>query len=326
MSLFRRKFISILSVTCLLASAASAQDAYPSRPVRIIVTLSPGSQVDILARLVGEKLSQSLGQPVIVENRSGAGGTLAAAFVAGSGPDGYTLLMTANGHAINPALYDKLRFDTAKDFRGVSLVAVVPSVLVTSPSVPAKNVSELISLLRASPGKYNYGSPGVGSAGHMATELFNLDAKIKATHIPYKGTPEALTDLMGGNVQYFFAPLGAALPLVSTGKVKALAVSTATRSAALPNAPTVAESGLPGFQYDFWYGLVAPAATPKAIVDRLAADIQKALQAPDVKEKFAAQGAAPSHLTDAKFDRFLLSEIKKSAELVRISGAANAFK
>jgi len=276
--------------------------------------------------LVGEKLGQSLGQPVIVENRPGAGGTLAAAFVAAAAPDGYTLLMTANGHAINPALYDKLRFDTAKDFRGVSLVAVVPSVLVTSPSVPARNVSELISLLKANPGKYNYASPGVGSAGHMATELFNLDAKVEATHVPYKGTPEALTDLMGDNVQYFFAPLGATLPLVNTGKVKALAVSTTARSAALPNTPTVAESGLPGFQYDFWYGLVAPAATPKPIIDRLASDIQKALQSQDVKEKLAAQGAAPSSLTDTKFDQFLRSEIKKSAELVRISGAANALK
>ncbi|MBN9473846.1 MAG: LacI family transcriptional regulator [Bordetella sp. SCN 67-23] len=326
MSPFRRSFIPLLAVAGLSAGTASAQDTYPSRPVRIVVTLSAGSQVDILARLVGEKLGQSLGQPVIVENRPGAGGTLAAAFVAAAAPDGYTLLMTANGHAINPALYDKLRFDTAKDFRGVSLVAVVPSVLVTSPSVPARNVSELISLLKANPGKYNYASPGVGSAGHMATELFNLDAKVEATHVPYKGTPEALTDLMGDNVQYFFAPLGATLPLVNTGKVKALAVSTTARSAALPNTPTVAESGLPGFQYDFWYGLVAPAATPKPIIDRLASDIQKALQSQDVKEKLAAQGAAPSSLTDTKFDQFLRSEIKKSAELVRISGAANALK
>ncbi|ODU97639.1 MAG: LacI family transcriptional regulator [Bordetella sp. SCN 68-11] len=326
MSPFRRSFIPLLAVAGLSAGTASAQDTYPSRPVRIVVTLSAGSQGDILARLVGEKLGQSLGQPVIVENRPGAGGTLAAAFVAAAAPDGYTLLMTANGHAINPALYDKLRFDTAKDFRGVSLVAVVPSVLVTSPSVPARNVSELISLLKANPGKYNYASPGVGSAGHMATELFNLDAKVEATHVPYKGTPEALTDLMGDNVQYFFAPLGATLPLVNTGKVKALAVSTTARSAALPNTPTVAESGLPGFQYDFWYGLVAPAATPKPIIDRLASDIQKALQSQDVKEKLAAQGAAPSSLTDTKFDQFLRSEIKKSAELVRISGAANALK
>lgn len=326
MSPFRRSFIPLLAVAGLSAGAASAQDTYPSRPVRIVVTLSAGSQVDILARLVGEKLGQSLGQPVIVENRPGAGGTLAAAFVAAATPDGYTLLMTANGHAINPALYDKLRFDTAKDFRGVSLVAVVPSVLVTSPGVPATNVSELIALLKANPGKYNYASPGVGSAGHMATELFNLDAKVEATHVPYKGTPEALTDLMGGNVQYFFAPLGATLPLVNTGKVKALAVSTAARSPALPNTPTVAESGLPGFQYDFWYGLVAPAATPKPIIDRLASDIQKALQSQDVKEKLAAQGAAPSSLTDTKFDQFLQSEIRKSAELVRISGAANALK
>ncbi len=323
---FRRNFLSVLALAGLLAGPAWAEEAFPSRPVRIIVTLSAGSQVDILARLVADKLGQSLGQPVIVENRAGAGGTLAAAYVASSRPDGYTLLMTANGHAINPALYDNLRFNTARDFRGVSLVAVVPSVLVTSLSVPAKNASELIALLKAKPGEYNYGSPGVGSAGHMATELFNLDAKVKATHVPYKGTPEAFNDLMGDNVQYFFAPLGAALPLVTTGKIKALAVSTAVRSPALPNVPTVAESGLPGFQYDFWYGLVAPAGTPHAVVDRLAADVQKALLMPDVKEKLAAQGAAASPLTGAKFDQFLQSEITKSAELVRISGVATALK
>jgi tripartite-type tricarboxylate transporter receptor subunit TctC len=326
MPLSRRKFHCLLAVAGLFAGAALAQEAYPSRPVRIIVTLSAGSQVDILARLIGEKLSQSLGQPVIVENKPGAGGTLAAAYVAGSRADGYTLLMTANGHAINPALYDNLRFDTARDFRGVSLVAVVPSVLVASPNVPARSVTELISLLKATPGKYNYASPGLGSAGHMATEYFNQEANVRAVHVPYKGTPEALTDLMGNNVQYFFAPLGAALPLINAGKVKAIAVSTAQRSAALPTVPTVAESGVRGFQYDFWYGLVAPAATPKPIVDRLSSDIQKALQTPDVKEKLAAQGAAPSSLTDVKFDQFLRSEIRKSAELVRVSGAANSLK
>ncbi|MES2185978.1 MAG: tripartite tricarboxylate transporter substrate binding protein [Pseudomonadota bacterium] len=324
---FRRNFLPVLALASLFAAGpASAQEAFPARPLHIIVTLSAGSQVDILARMIGDKLGQSLGQPVIVENKAGAGGTLAAAYVATSRPDGYTLLMTANGHAINPSLYENLRFDTAKDFRGVSLVAVVPSVLVTSLSVPARNASELIALLKAKPGGYNYGSPGVGSAGHMATELFNLDAKVKATHIPYKGTPEAFNDLMGDNVQYFFAPLGAALPLITTGKIKALAVSTAERSPALPNVPTVSESGLPGFQYDFWYGLVAPAGTPRAVVDRLSSDIQKALQLPDVKEKLATQGAAASPLTGVKFDQFLQSEIRKSAELVRISGAATALK
>jgi tripartite-type tricarboxylate transporter receptor subunit TctC len=324
----RASLVRSLALAGLLvfARGALAQEPFPSRPIHIIVTLSAGSQVDILARLVGEKLGQSLGQPVIVENKVGAGGTLAASQVATARPDGYTLLMTANGHAINPALYDKLRFDTAKDFRGVSLVAVVPSVLVTSPTVPAKNAGELIALLRDRPGEYNYGSPGVGSAGHMATELFNLEAKVRATHVPYKGTPEALSDLMGNRVQYFFAPLGAALPMIQSGKIRALAVSTSERSAALPDVPTVAESGLAGYQYDFWYGLLAPAATPKAIVDKVAAEVQKALVTPDIKEKFAAQGAAASILTGAAFDQFVQSEIRKSAELVKISGAATALK
>lgn len=324
----RASLVRSLALVALLvfARGAPAQEPFPSRPIHIIVTLSAGSQVDILARLVGEKLGQSLGQPVIVENKVGAGGTLAASQVATARPDGYTLLMTANGHAINPALYDKLRFDAAKDFRGVSLVAVVPSVLVTSPTVPAKNAGELIALLRDRPGEYNYGSPGVGSAGHMATELFNLEAKVRATHVPYKGTPEALSDLMGNRVQYFFAPLGAALPMIQSGKIRALAVSTRERSAALPGVPTVEESGLAGYQYDFWYGLLAPVATPKAIVDRIAAEVQKALLASDIKEKFAVQGAAASTLTGAALDQFVQSEIRKSAELVKISGAATALK
>lgn len=313
-----RRLLALAALT--MASQAWADDRYPSAPIRIVVTLSAGSQVDILARLVAEKLAQSLGQPVVVENRPGAGGTLATAFVAAAKPDGYTLLMTANGYAINPSLY-QLKFDTARALKGVSLVAVVPGVLVTPPNLPANTAAELIALLQGKAGTYNYASPGVGSAGHMATELFNYAGHIKATHVPYKGTPEAFTDLVGGNVQYFFAPLGAALPLVTAGKVKALAVSTAARSPALPNVPTVAESGLAGYQYDFWYGLAAPSATPREIVDRLGADVQKALQLPDVKEKLAQQGAQPSSLTGADFDRFLQAEMQRSEKLVRQSGA-----
>lgn len=319
-----RRSVLVLPLALLAGIAAApahAQDRYPSRPVRIIVTLSAGSQVDILARIIADKLNKRLGQPIVVENKPGAGGTLATAYVASSKPDGYTFLMTANGHAINPSLYN-LKYDTAKDLMGVSLVAVVPSVLVTSPAVPAKTAGELISVLHSRPGFYNYASPGVGSAGHMATEQFNLEAKVKATHIPYKGTPEAFSDLVGGSVQYFFAPLGAALPLVTSGKVNALAVSTSVRSPALPNVPTVAESGLPGYRYDFWYGLVAPAGTPQDIVQRVSSEIQKALQTADVQEKFAAQGAVASSIEGAGFDRFLQTEMESSAKLVQLSGAA----
>ena len=321
----RRHLLSLFAFACL-AGSASAQDAFPSKPIHIVVTLSAGSQVDTLARLIGDKLAQSLGQPVIVENKTGAGGTTAAAYVATSRPDGYTLLMTANGHAINPSLYANLRFDTERDFRGVSLVAVVPSVLVVSPDMPVKNAAELIAQLKAKPGAFNYASPGVGSAGHMAAELFNFEAKVTATHIPYKGTPEAFIDLVGGRAQYFFAPLGPALPLITSGKIKALAVGTSERSSALPNVPTLAESTLPDYRYDFWYGIVAPTGTPQAVVNRLAAGVQAALQMADVKEKLAAQGAIPSRLAGATLDQFLAAEIKKSAELVRISGAATSTK
>lgn len=322
----RRVLLALAAAFSLAASPLAAQETFPSRPIRILVTLSAGSQVDILARIVADKLAQSLGQPVVVENKAGANGTIAAAQVASAPPDGYTLLMTANGQVINPWLYKNLRYDTAKDFTGVSLVAVVPSVLLAAPDFPPGSTKELIALLKTNPDGFNYGSPGVGSAGHMATAMFNSQAGVKALHIPYKGTPDALTDLMTGRIQYFFAPLGASLPLISKDKVKALAVTTAARAPALPNVPTIAESGIPGYQYDFWYGLLAPAATPPAIVDRLASEVQAALRMPDVREKLAAQGAVPSDIAGKSFDAFLSRQMKISHDLVQLSGAAGSMQ
>lgn len=323
----RNVLLGLASAMCLFAAGhAAADEPFPSRPVKIVVTLSAGSQVDILARIVADKLSQSLGQPFVVENKAGANGTSAAGQVATSSADGYTLLMTANGQVINPWLYKSLRYDTAKDFTGVSLVAVVPSVLITAPDLPVASVKELIALIKSKPEELNYGSPGIGSAGHMATALFIADAGLKATHVPYKGTPDALTDLMSGRIQFFFAPLGAALPLITKGKVKALAVTTAQRSPALPDLPTISQAGLPGYQYDFWYGLLAPAGTPQPIIDKLASGVQDALSLPEVKEKLAAQGAVPSTIAGRQFDAFLASELKTSGELVRLSGAANTMQ
>lgn len=318
-----RKPVAVLAafLAFLAATGTSAQDTYPSKPIRILVTLSAGSQVDFLARVVGSKLTEALGQQVIVENRPGAGGTIATAAVATAAPDGYTLLMAAPGHAINQSLYAKLPYHTLEDFSGVALVARVPSVLIVPTSLGVTSLAQLTELARAKPGQLNFGSPGVGSGGHLAGEQYKLSAKLDIVHVPYKGTPEALNDTIGGQVQIFFAPLGAALAAVKDGRVRAIAVTTAGRSPALPEIPTMIEAGLAGYEIDFWYGLLAPRKTPKAVVDRLAAEIEKALKTPDTQERLLGQGAVASYLAPAPFDGFLKSEIDKYAVLVKASGA-----
>lgn len=300
---------------------AVAQERFPTHAVRILVTLSAGSQVDFLARLVGQKLTEALGQQVVVENRPGAGGTIATNVVARSTPDGYTLLMAAPGHAINQTLYEKLPYRTLEDFAGVALVARVPSVLIVPSTLDVKSLVELTAMARANPGKLNFGSPGVGSGGHLAAEQYKLAAKVSIQHVPYKGTPEALNDTISGQMQMFFAPLGSALPAIKDGRVRALAVTSAQRSAALPDTPTMAEAGLPGYEVDFWYGLLAPKATPKAVVDRLSADVEKALKGPEMAERLLSQGAMVSYLPPAAFDAFIKAEVEKYATLVKVSGA-----
>jgi len=318
-----RKSIGIIAIFLALAAAlpTSAQDNYPSKPIRILVTLSAGSQVDFLARVLGSKLTEALGQQVIVENRPGAGGTIATAAVAGAAPDGYTLLMAAPGHAINQSLYARLPYRTLDDFAGVALVARVPSVLIVPTTLGVANLAELSAMARAKPGQLNFGSPGVGSGGHLAGEQYKLSAKLDIVHVPYKGTPEALTDTIGGQIQMFFAPLGAALSAVKDGRVRAIAVTTAERSPALPETPTMIEAGLAGYEIDFWYGLLAPRKTPKAIVDRLSLEVEKALASPDMRERLLSQGATASYLPPARFDGFIASEVEKYAVLVKASGA-----
>jgi tripartite-type tricarboxylate transporter receptor subunit TctC len=314
-----------LFVTMALSSVAQAQQAYPNRPIRIIATLSGGSQVDILTRVLAEKLTQSLGQAVIVDNRVGAGGTIAASAVASAAPDGYTLLATANGHAINPSLYAKLPFDARTAFVGISAIGVVPSVLTAAPNKPFKTLPQLVAQAKTKPGSLSYATAGVGSASHLAVELFRDLAKIDVLHIPYKGSAEAIADLVSGRVDFSFAPVGASLALIRDGKATALAVTTAERSSLMPNVPTFAEAGVAGYRFDFWYGILAPAGTPKAIVDRLADALQKALAMSDVREKFAQQGVIPSSITPplvtAKFDQFLSTEMTRYAALVKQSGA-----
>ena len=242
---------------------------FPQKPLKFIVPFTAGSGTDIVARTVGDAMSKSLGQPIVIENKPGAGGTIAAAQVAKSEPDGYTLLIHSSGHALNPAIYPNLSYDTTKDLTGVTPLASLPNVMVVSPSRGWKTVGDVVAAAKANPGKFNYASAGMGSATHLNAEKFKLQAGIDAVHVPFKGTPEALSDVIGGRNDWFFAPLSSALPLIRDGKLQALAVSTPQRNAALPQVPTTVESGVAGSDYVFWVGMIAPAATPAAVLRQL---------------------------------------------------------
>ena len=303
----------------LCATLASAQ-GYPNKPVKVVVPFTPGSATDILARTLGQKLSEQWGQPVIVENRAGAGGTIGAGVVAKSPPDGYTLMVHSSGHAVNASMYPTLPYDTTKDFVEVATLGGQPNVLVVAPASGLRTVADLTAAAKKSPGALNYGSAGIGSGTHVNAEKFKLAAGIDAVHIPYKGTPEAITDTMTGRVTYFFSPISSALPNIREGKLVALGVSTAKRSSALPNVPTIAESGLPGFDYNLWVGLWAPAGTPQDIVDKINADVAKVLAMPDVRERLAALGAEPMVMTPADFRKFMREEIDDAAKVVKAAG------
>src|SRR6202166_3366965 len=302
------------------AAGQAAGQPFPSKPVHVIVPFTAGSATDILARTFGQKLSELWGQPVIVDNRPGAGGTIGAAVVAKSPADGYTLMVHSAAHAYNPSIYTNLSFDTAKDFVEVVPLAGQPNVLVVAPTAGVKSVAELIALAKQKPGQLNFGSAGTGSCTHINAEKFKLAAGIDTLHIPYKGTPEALTDTMAGRVTYFFSPISAALPNVREGKLLALGVSTAKRSAALPNVPTIAESGLPGFDYNLWVGVFAPAGTPTDIVDKINKDIIRALQSPEIKERLSTLGADAMPMTPVEFKTFVHGEIDDSAKVIKAAG------
>lgn len=293
---------------------------YPHKPVHVIVPFTAGSATDILARTFGQKLAEIWNQSVIVDNRPGAGGTIGAALVAKSSRDGYTLLVHSAAQAYNASIYPSLPYDTSKDFVDIAPLAGQPNVLVVAPSAGFKTLAELIALAKQKPGELNFASAGTGSGTHINGEKFKLAAGIDVLHIPYKGSPEALSDTMAGRVTYYFAPISAALPLVRDGKLLALAVSTAQRSSVLPNVPTVAEAGLPGFDYSLWVGMFAPADTPPVIVDRIARDVRAVAQAPEVKERLTALGAEPMPMTPSEFTRFVDSEIAESAKVVKAAG------
>jgi tripartite-type tricarboxylate transporter receptor subunit TctC len=303
-----------------LALPAWSQD-FPTRPLRIVVPFTPGGSSDVLARAVGTELGKSLGQAVVIDNVPGAGGSIACERVAKSPADGYTLLMGHIGTlAVNPALYPKLGYDPVKSFAPVAWVARVPNVLVVNPSVPAKDLRELVALAKAKPGSLAYGSGGNGSAAHTTMEYFKLQTGTSLLHIPYKGTAPSVTDLLAGQVQALFTGVPALLPHIKAGKMRALAVSSPKRLAVLPDVPTVAESGIPGtkgFEADQWYGLVAPAGTPPAIVALLNQQVNKALTNEEVRTRLAAEGAEPTPATPQAFGQLIASEIPRWDKVVK---------
>jgi tripartite-type tricarboxylate transporter receptor subunit TctC len=312
------KLASLLaSILALVSLAAGAQNHWPEKPVHIIVPFTAGSATDIIARTVGEPLSKALGQPVIIENRGGAGGTLGASQVAKSAPDGYTFLVHSAGHVSNPWIYSHLSYDTLKDFAGVTPLASLPNVLIAAPAKGFRDVHDLVDRARAQPGSFNYGSAGTGSATHMNAELFRLSADFDAVHVPFRGTPEALTETAAGRLDFFFAPLASALPFIRDGRVKALAVGTARRSPLLPDVPTTVEAGFKGSAYTFWVAMLAPVGTPRPIVERMNAEVVRILATPDMKQKLAALGAEPMPMAPAAFDGFVREETARMQRVVK---------
>jgi tripartite-type tricarboxylate transporter receptor subunit TctC len=310
------------AVLGLSASQIASAQSWPTKPIKFIVPFTPGGNTDIVARMVGEGLSKTFGQPVLIENKPGAAGLLGATAVAKSPADGYTFLMgTVGTHAINAGMYSKMPYDTVKDFTPVTLVASVPNILVVPPSLPVNSVKDLIVYLKANPDKANFASSGSGTSIHLSGELFKIRTGVAMTHIAYKGSPPALTDLMGGQVQLMFDNLPTSLPYVKAGKLKALAVTTAKRIPALPNVPTVAESGLPGFETGSWFGLFAPAGTPKEIIARVDSEVRKMVQSPEMREKLIQQGAEPVGMGSEEFAAHVKSELAKWGEVVKASGA-----
>jgi len=302
------------------AAGAFAQD-WPNRPVRFIVPYAPGGGVDIVARLIAPKLSQSLGEAFVIDNRGGAGGNIGTALGAKAEPDGYTIVMAAAAFAINASLYRKLPFDPEKDFVPVSLIAGTPNILAVHPSVPAKSVKELIALAKAKPHALNYASAGNGTTSHLAAELFKSMTDVDVVHVPYKGTSPAVTAMLSGESQVMFAPALALVGHIKANKLRALAITSAQRSPAFPDLPTVAESGVPGFEARQWYGVVAPAGTPKEIVSRLSSEIAKIVQTPELKKHFTVEGSEPIGSSPEEFGKYIHAEIAKWAKVVKASGA-----
>ena len=310
----------IAAIGLAIAGTAAQAQSWPEKPIHIVVAFTPGSATDVIGRAVSNELSAKLGQPVIIENKPGAGGTIAAGLVAKAAPDGYTLLLNSSGHTVSPWIYDKLTYDTAKDLMGVSLIARQPNILVISPNKDWKSVGDLVKQAKEQPGKISFASAGVGSATHMNGEKFKAAAGIDVLHVPYKGTPEALNDVMGGRVEYFFSPVVAALSLVRDKRVVALANGSPVRSSVLPDVPTTEEAGYKGSGYDYWAGLLAPAGTPPAVIGKINKALAEVLAMPEVKERLGKIGADPAPTTAAAFDELVKRELVENAALIKAAG------
>ncbi|KRC72953.1 ABC transporter substrate-binding protein [Achromobacter sp. Root83] len=322
--MFRTRLLARVALAACLAPALPAAHAqsFPAKPITLSVPHSAGGTSDILARTVAAEAAKTLGQTIVIDNKGGANGTIAAKQVASAAPDGYTLLLaTASTHGINPSLYSRISYDAVKDFTPVTLLATVPNVLVVGPNVKATTVQELIAFIRSQGDKTNMGSAGAGTPGHLAGEMFKSEAKLQFTHVPYKGGSPAITDLIGGQIDFMFTTIPGVLPHVKAGTLRALAVTSPERSSAMPDVPTMAESGLPGFQAVSWHGIVAPAGTPDAVVARLNQALSGALAAPEVKQRLLEEGARASGVNTAEFGKFIQTEIASWAKAVKDSGA-----
>ena len=322
--MFRTRLLARSALAACLTPAlpAAMAQTYPAKPITLVVPHSAGGTSDILARTAAAEAAKTLGQTIVIDNKGGANGTIAAKQVASSAPDGYTLLLaTASTHGINPSLYSRISYDAVKDFTPVTLLATVPNVLVVGPNVKAGNVQELIAFIRSQGDKTNMGSAGAGTPGHLAGEMFKSEAKLQFTHVPYKGGSPAITDLIGGQIDFMFTTIPGVLPHVKAGSLRALAVTSPERSSAMPDVPTMAESGLPGFQAVSWHGIVAPAGTPDAVVARLNQALTGALAAPEVKQRLLEEGARASGVNTAEFGKFIQTEMAAWAKAVKDSGA-----
>jgi tripartite-type tricarboxylate transporter receptor subunit TctC len=316
--MMRRAWIAALFLLC--NCAAFAQGAWPSKPVRLVVPFTPGSASDILARTVGDKLAAALGQPVLIENRAGAGGVVGTGVVAKAEPDGYTLVVVSAGHVVNPLMYANLPYDALGDFAGVMPLGSLPSVLTVAPSLGVKSVHELVALAKAKPGVLNYASGGTGSASHVNAEKFRIATGIDVVHVPLKGAPDMVVETIGGRTQFGFEPISAALPAIRDGKLVALAVSSPARAATLPDTPTIAEAGVPAAEFNFWIGLLAPVKTPKEVIARLNAELRKIMQMPDLKLRLAGLGAEPYVLSPPEFDAMMRAEFATLRRVIKSTG------
>ena len=316
-----KPYLAACTLALAWSASAAGADALGAKPFRMIVPFTAGSGSDLLGRLIAPRIGEAFGQQVVVDNRSGAGSTIGTALVAQATPDGHTLLVTSSGFAGSASIYPKLPYDPVKDFAGITQLISNPLVLVVAPNFGVKTMQELIALAKAKPGQITYASTGVGSGTHFGAELFRLAAKFEATHVPYKGVPEALTDTMTGRVNFYLPPVLTVVPLAKEGRVIALAVTSPQRSALLPDVPTPAEAGLPEFHYDGWYGMFAPGKTPRPVVARLSQEMQRILALPEIRDKIIAMGGTAKWTAPEAFDRMVRAEIQTRAKVFKSAGA-----